>query len=134
MLKTLRENRKHPLPLRAFEVSDIAYQDPTDEQRLTRNERRVCATYTDKEARFEVVHGLLDKIMRSLDIPFIGRSNQGKTKGYWIAEGNDPTFLPGRSAVIKFRPGPSSTPITNTVPASESTVQAAAVSSTETGT
>lgn len=134
ILKTLRENRKHPLPLRAFEVSDIAYQDPTDEQRLTRNERRVCATYTDKEARFEVVHGLLDKIMRSLDIPFIGRSNQGKTKGYWIAEGNDPTFLPGRSAVIKFRPGPSSTPITNTVPASESTVQAAAVSSTETGT
>lgn len=107
LLKTLRENRNHSLPLRLFEVSDVGYKDDSELQRCTRNERRVAASYTDKEARFEVVHGLLDRIMRILEVEFIGRINHaGKTRGYWIEESDDSTFLPGRAAVIKYRSGP----------------------------
>ncbi|CAO1615438.1 unnamed protein product [Parajaminaea phylloscopi] len=110
LLKTLRENRKHSLPLRLFEVSDVGYKDESETERCARNERRVVASYTDKEARFEVVHGLLDRIMRVLGVEFIGRTNNaGKERGYWIEESDDATFLPGRAAVIKFRPGPSKT-------------------------
>lgn len=89
LLKTLRENRKHSLPLRLFEVSDVGLKDENEKQRGARNERRVVASYTDREARFEVVHGLLGRIMQVLGVPFIskaGGADDGKSKGYWIEE------------------------------------------------
>lgn len=35
-----------------------------------RNERRVCALYYGKTPGFEIVHGLMDRLMRMLGIPF----------------------------------------------------------------
>lgn len=129
VLKTLRENRKHSLPLRLFEVSDVGHKDESERERLSRNERRVCATYTDKEARFEVVHGLLDRIMKVLNVPFIGRNNAGKERGYWIEESDDQTFLPGRAAVIKYRPGKShGAGLASSGPPAQPTLDSAAVS------
>ena len=130
LLKTLRENRKHSLPLRLFEVSDVGHKDDSERERLSRNERRVCATYTDKEARFEVVHGLLDRIMKVLNVPFIGRNNAGKERGYWIEECNDETFLPGRAAVIKYRAGKSHAAVglATSGPPAEPTLDSAVVS------
>ncbi|EPQ26368.1 uncharacterized protein PFL1_06016 [Pseudozyma flocculosa PF-1] len=104
LLKTIRENRKHALPLRTFEVSDVAFKDATERERLSRNQRRVGAVYCDKTASFEVVHGLLDRLMASLAIPRIEKGDKTKPTGYWISEAEDNTFFPGRAATIHFRP------------------------------
>ena len=111
ILKTVRENSKHALPLRTFEVSDVAFKDDqTDPDRCARNERHVSAAYFDKSANFEVVHGLLDHIMRSLGIPHINKSTpKEKGKGYYLSGCEDSTFLPGRAASIYYRPDPKST-------------------------
>lgn len=85
VLKTIRENRKHALPLRTFEVSDVAFKDEvTDPDRCARNERHVAAAYFDKSANFEVVHGLLDHIMRALGIPHISKESKNMSKGYYL--------------------------------------------------
>ncbi len=95
LLKTLRENRSLPLPLRVFEVSDVTIQDERQERRA-RNVRRLGAVYCDKKGGFEVVHGLLDRVMQILDVPFIGASKIEDAKhGYYIkeAEGERTVFV-----------------------------------------
>jgi phenylalanyl-tRNA synthetase beta chain len=52
LLKTIHSNRKHPLPLRIFEVSDVGLKDEREERRA-RNERHVCAVYSNKTSGFE---------------------------------------------------------------------------------
>jgi phenylalanyl-tRNA synthetase beta chain len=52
LLKTVSSNRKHPLPLRIFEVSDVCFKDDTQERRA-RNQRNVCAVYSNKTSGFE---------------------------------------------------------------------------------
>jgi phenylalanyl-tRNA synthetase beta chain len=87
LLKTLRENKALALPLKIFEASDIAVQD-SREERKSRNYRHAAALYCDKKGGFEVVHGLLDRIMQILEVPFIGASDQKKgsqtQQGYYL--------------------------------------------------
>lgn len=86
LLKSVRENRKHSLPLKIFEVSDIVVKDDSDE-RKARNIRKCAALFCGRKAEFEVVHGLLDRLMLMLDIENLktssGKSGKGKA-GYWI--------------------------------------------------
>lgn len=88
LLKSIRENRKHPLPMKIFEVYDIVVKDDTKERRA-RNVRKCAALYCGRKAGFEVVHGLLDKLMLMLDIENLkspeGNSNTGKA-GYYIEQ------------------------------------------------
>ncbi|KAN0062029.1 phenylalanine--tRNA ligase subunit beta [Thecaphora frezii] len=128
LLKTIRENRKHALPLRTFEVSDVAFKDASERQRMARNQRRVGAVYCDKTASFEVVHGLLDKLMASLAIPRIEKGDKSKPTGYWISETDDSTFFPGRAATIHFRPAAS----TASLPSSEGQKEGSGSSALET--
>lgn len=96
ILKTLRENRAHALPLRVFEVSDIAIKDvqKKDPQRGAINQRHVSAVYEDKKAAFEVVHGLLDLIMRKLQV------SKGKQQGqYFIQEADGEWSRPEKARV-----------------------------------
>ncbi|PWN47386.1 putative FRS1-phenylalanyl-tRNA synthetase, beta subunit, cytosolic [Violaceomyces palustris] len=105
ILKTVRENRKHALPLRTFEVSDVAFKDETEVERMARNQRRVAAVYCDKTASFEVVHGLLDRLMLVLGIGRVeSGQRQNQVGGYWIQESDDQTYLNGRAASIRYRP------------------------------
>ncbi|CAE6464563.1 unnamed protein product [Rhizoctonia solani] len=95
LLKTVRENRAHPLPIQVFETSDVALKDDTHERRA-RNVRRAGAVWCNKSAGFEVVHGLLGRIMSVLEVPrleLVGgkRVQAGKGvegEGWWI-EGSD---------------------------------------------
>jgi len=110
LLKTIRENRKQPLPMKVFEVSDVVKKDSSLE-RKARNIRRLGAVFVGKKsAGFEVVHGLLDRILAMLDIQWIGltsdpSSRKSSSRGqYQIEESNHPTFFPGRSARILFQP------------------------------
>lgn len=123
LLKTLRENKALALPLRIFECSDIAVQDAREE-RMCRNYRHLGAAYTDKKGGFEVVHGLLDRVMQMLEVPFIGSLSADAfakaTHGYYIREAQgglslssvlkladsvpDEMYFPGRAATIHYRP------------------------------
>jgi len=67
LLKTLSANKKMPLPLKLFEISDVILADE-DAEVGAKNERRICAINCNKSAGFEVVHGLLDRIMQCLEV------------------------------------------------------------------
>ncbi|TYJ57567.1 phenylalanine-tRNA ligase, beta subunit [Cryptococcus floricola] len=109
MLKTARENKALALPMKIFEVSDVAVQDAKAE-RQARNYRRLCAVYMDRKAGFEVAHGLLDRVMQILSVPFIGAKESQAEYGYYIASADDPTYLPGRAAHVFYRPKPTPAP------------------------
>lgn len=70
-LKTLGANKDVPLPIKLFEVSDVI---STSEQHETgaRNQRRLVAVYCNKEAGFEVIHGLLNRVMEVMGVPLAG--------------------------------------------------------------
>ncbi|KAL1374345.1 hypothetical protein pipiens_018131 [Culex pipiens pipiens] len=96
LLKTLAANRKMPLPLKLFEVSDVVLADSKAEVGA-KNERRVCAVNCNKTAGFEVVHGLLDRVMQLLEVPW------DKEQGYFLRAVDDPSYFPGRCAAIVYK-------------------------------
>ncbi|KAH8791750.1 hypothetical protein F5882DRAFT_83392 [Hyaloscypha sp. PMI_1271] len=116
LLKTIRENKKHSIPIKAFEVSDVAFKDLSLE-RKSRNERHFAAAWYGKTSGFEVIHGLLDRVLLMLKIAFLTREeglegkkmdyevreDPSKPDGYWIEEIDEPTFFPGHAAAIYLR-------------------------------
>ncbi|KZC09055.1 PREDICTED: phenylalanine--tRNA ligase beta subunit [Dufourea novaeangliae] len=96
LLKTLAANKKMPLPQKLFEVSDVVLKDNTMEVGA-RNNRNLCAVYCNKSDGFEIIHGLLDRMLQVLEVPW---SVNGNDNGYRLRAVNDPTFLPHRCAKI----------------------------------
>lgn len=70
-LKTLGANKNAPLPVKLFEASDVVLLDELAETGA-RNERRLVAVACAKEGSFEVIHGLLNRVMDVLDVPLLG--------------------------------------------------------------
>lgn len=69
-----------PLPHKLFEVSDIILKDNNTEVGA-RNNRHLCAIYCNKSDGFELIHGLLDRILQILEVPW----NNNETKnGYYL--------------------------------------------------
>jgi phenylalanyl-tRNA synthetase beta chain len=116
LLKTIRENKKHSVPIKVFEVSDVAFKDITLE-RKSRNERHFAAAWYGKTSGFEVVHGLLDRVLLMLKTAFLAHEeglegkeldyevleDPAKKDGYWIEEIDEPTFFAGHAAAIFLR-------------------------------
>ena len=116
LLKTIRENKKHSVPIKVFEVSDVAFKDLALE-RKSRNERHFAAAWYGKTSGFEVVHGLLDRVLLMLKTAFLTheeglegkkmdyevREDPSKPDGYWIEEIDEPTFFSGHAAAIYLR-------------------------------
>ncbi|KAA8894231.1 hypothetical protein FN846DRAFT_913124 [Sphaerosporella brunnea] len=102
ILKTIRENRKHSLPIKVFEASDVAFKDMSLE-RKARNERHFAAAYCGKASGFEIVHGLLDRLMSMLSTSITEQGAVEQTLGYWIEQDEDPTYFPGRGASVYLR-------------------------------
>ncbi|XP_075892961.1 phenylalanine--tRNA ligase beta subunit [Nelusetta ayraudi] len=96
LLKTIAANRKMPLPLKLFEVSDVVLKDETKDVGV-RNSRRLCAVYYNKSPGFEVIHGLLDRTMQLLEV------KPARGDGYHIQAADDSTFFPGRCAEVFVR-------------------------------
>ncbi|KAE9397119.1 phenylalanyl-tRNA synthetase subunit beta [Gymnopus androsaceus JB14] len=96
LLKTIRENRSHSLPMKIFEA-----------ERQARNERHAAAVWCNKTAGFEIVHGVFDRAMKMLEIPRISNSDSKAVTGYYMKETSDPMFFPGRAATIYYRAPPS---------------------------
>jgi len=119
-LKTLGSNKDAPLPVRLFEVSDVVTLTDAKDVGAT-NRRRMVAVSCSKESSFEVIHGLLNRVMEVLGVPLDAavcladeHQPQGRTlKGgnpvpgtySWreIDEDTGP-FFPGRAASIHFGP------------------------------
>ncbi|XP_059489950.1 phenylalanine--tRNA ligase beta subunit isoform X2 [Neocloeon triangulifer] len=98
LLKTIAANRNMPLPIKVFEVSDVVLKDLMTEVGA-RNERHLCAVYYNKNSGFEVVHGLLDRVMQLLGVPF---RSEGEGIGYHLEHDEDPTYFPKRCAKIIY--------------------------------
>lgn len=96
LLKTLAANKKMPLPLKLFEITDVVIVDE-DAEVGARNERRICAVNCNKSAGFEVVHGLLDRVMQLLEVPW------KKDEGYYLQATEDSAYFPGRCANILYK-------------------------------
>ncbi|KAL6268768.1 hypothetical protein P5V15_001893 [Pogonomyrmex californicus] len=96
LLKTISANKKMPLPHKLFEVSDVVLRDNTAEVGA-RNNRRLCAVYANKSAGFEIIHGLVDRILLLLDVPW---SMNKIEDGYYLRAADDPMFFPQRCAEI----------------------------------
>ncbi|KAK9505144.1 hypothetical protein O3M35_009265 [Rhynocoris fuscipes] len=96
LLKSLAFNKDVPLPIKIFEISDVAFCDETTDTGA-RNARKLCAVYYDKKAGFEFLHGLLDRVMQVLDVPW------EKEGGYYLNAITDDTFFPKRAAEILWR-------------------------------
>ncbi|ODA77121.1 hypothetical protein RJ55_07639 [Drechmeria coniospora] len=119
LLKTIRENKGHSMPIKIFEVADVAFKDESEE-RKARNERHFAAAWGGKSSGFEVVHGLLDRILLMLrtafvtheegltmnkDIDIEAKKNSAKPDGYWIEELDEATFFAGHAAAVFLRLG-----------------------------
>ncbi|XP_043252421.1 phenylalanine--tRNA ligase beta subunit-like isoform X1 [Colletes gigas] len=96
LLRTLAANKKMPLPQKLFEVSDVILRDNTTEVGA-RNNRHLCALYCNKSDGFEIIHGLLDRILHVLEIPWSVGEN---SDGYYLLAVDDPTFFRHRCAEI----------------------------------
>ncbi|KAL1893220.1 phenylalanine--tRNA ligase subunit beta [Ceratocystis pirilliformis] len=101
ILKTIRENKGHALPIKVFEGGDVVFKDASVE-RKARNERHFSAAWYGRTSGFEQVHGLLDRLLHMLRVPFIASSSVAGD-GYWLEEIEHPTFLTGRAAAIYAR-------------------------------
>jgi len=99
LLKTIRENRSHPLPIKVFESTDIVLKDLSLE-RQARNVRHAAAVWCNKSAGFEVIHGLLDKVMKTLEVKRINSSDTKSESGYYLKEkdGKSNPLLPQHDA------------------------------------
>ncbi|XP_072929340.1 phenylalanine--tRNA ligase beta subunit [Epargyreus clarus] len=92
LLRTLAANRRMPLPLKLFEISDVVLLDPSAETGAC-NRRRACAVYCGRAAGFQFVHGLLDRLMALLRTP------RGPA-GYCLRQCQDPAYFSGRCAEV----------------------------------
>jgi phenylalanyl-tRNA synthetase beta chain len=113
LLKSLQANRAAPMRdgVRLFEISDVILLDDSADVGA-RNERRLGAIYAGPHSCFEIIHGLLDRVMMLLEIPhrpFSWEDAATKEKGatypayYYIEEDPTiPTFFKGRGCKVIF--------------------------------
>jgi len=124
LLKTLQHNKSASFTsgFKIFEVSDIII--PDDKHVVTetivgaKNRRKICAVYSGPTAGFEIIHGLVDRVMTLCEIApqpaYIANSAKGQEENfrisregwvYTIAELSTEdtlagTYFPGRAASV----------------------------------
>ena len=83
LLKTVQSNAKAALPMKIFEVADVAFKDTVMPNGVpARNQRRLAAVYCSTTSGFEIIHGLVNRVMEVLGIPF----TQGSKMGYSLSQ------------------------------------------------
>ncbi|XP_047147125.1 phenylalanine--tRNA ligase beta subunit, cytoplasmic [Vigna umbellata] len=99
ILKTVAHNKDHPKPIKIFEVGDVALLDDTRDVGA-KNLRQLAALYCGANAGFEIIHGLVDRVMEKNGVPFV---SPGDKLGYYIERSDEPEFLAGRQARIIYK-------------------------------
>mmetsp|Transcript_22612 Transcript_22612/g.50295 ORF Transcript_22612/g.50295 Transcript_22612/m.50295 type:complete len:646 (-) Transcript_22612:80-2017(-) len=124
LLKTLQHNKSASFSagFRIFEISDVVL--PDDKHTITqtivgaRNERRLCAVYAGPTSGFEIIHGLVDRVLSLTEVApeeeYVANSTKGDEEKFRVArdgwyytihelrEDDDAasTYFPGRAAEI----------------------------------
>lgn len=93
ILRTLSANRKMPLPMKLFEISDVVLKDASRDVGA-KNLRHLCAVQMAKTSGYEAVHGLMDRVMQLVEVPY------GGATGYRLSPIDDPSYFPGRCADV----------------------------------
>lgn len=70
-LKTLAASKTMALPIRLFEISDVVLLD-SEKDVGARNERHMVAVNANRESGFEIIHGLLNRVMEVLGVQYAG--------------------------------------------------------------
>ncbi len=74
LLKTLQHNKSASFTkgFKIFEISDVVVKDSTESVCETiigaKNMRRICAVYAGPTSGFEIIHGLVDRIMTLCEV------------------------------------------------------------------
>eukprot|EP00557_Chaetoceros_sp_GSL56_P000084 CAMPEP_0176497796 /NCGR_PEP_ID=MMETSP0200_2-20121128/11939_1 /TAXON_ID=947934 /ORGANISM="Chaetoceros sp., Strain GSL56" /LENGTH=639 /DNA_ID=CAMNT_0017895881 /DNA_START=217 /DNA_END=2132 /DNA_ORIENTATION=- len=126
LLKTLQHNKSASFAsgFKLFEISDVVLPDHehvvTDTIVGAKNIRKLCAVYAGPTSGFEIIHGLVDRIMTLTEIApeeeYIKNSTKGQEEKYRVAregwfytirelkeEDGHPssgTYFPGRAAQV----------------------------------
>ncbi len=95
LLKTLQNSIVLGLPQQLFEVSDVILLDSENDVGAI-NRRHVSALYCSGSSGFELIHGVLDRLMTTLGYGYEDKD------GYSIAPLDDSSFFPGRCASIIY--------------------------------
>eukprot|EP01088_Endostelium_zonatum_P019587 TRINITY_DN6841_c0_g1_i2.p1 TRINITY_DN6841_c0_g1~~TRINITY_DN6841_c0_g1_i2.p1 ORF type:complete len:524 (-),score=102.88 TRINITY_DN6841_c0_g1_i2:43-1614(-) len=101
LLLTLRSNKQHSLPIRLFEVADVVLKDPQNPVGA-RNERHLCAVALNKTSDFELIHGLLDRVMLLLGVTPAFVKKETKGLRYSLEAIKSDMYLEGRGANVVF--------------------------------
>ncbi|KAG2273831.1 hypothetical protein Bca52824_056386 [Brassica carinata] len=96
ILKTVGSNNKHPKPIKIYEIGDVTLLDDTKDVGAS-NRRHLAALHCGATSGFELIHGLVDRVMEVMGVPF---KPDGDIIGYCINRSEEPEFLPGRQASI----------------------------------
>ncbi|XP_076917351.1 phenylalanine--tRNA ligase beta subunit, cytoplasmic-like [Bidens hawaiensis] len=99
ILKTAAHNKDHPKPIKIFEVGDVTVLDESKDVGAT-NHRQLAALYCGATSGFELIHGLVDRIMEVTGTPFV---LAGDNTGYYIERSDEAEFLSGRQAGIIYK-------------------------------
>ncbi|XP_073144388.1 phenylalanine--tRNA ligase beta subunit, cytoplasmic-like isoform X3 [Henckelia pumila] len=99
ILKTVGHNKDHPKPIKIFEVGDVVLLNETKDVGAS-NRRYLAALYCGSTSGFELIHGLVDRIMEVIGTPFV---IPGDKTGYYIQSSEEPEFLPGRQATVIYK-------------------------------
>ncbi|KAL5544838.1 hypothetical protein UlMin_008622 [Ulmus minor] len=99
LLKTVGQNKDHPKPIKIFEVGDVAVLDETKDVGAA-NCRQLAALYCGATSGFELIHGLVDRVMEVIGAPFVPINDNS---GYFIKPSDEPEYLPRRQASIIYK-------------------------------
>lgn len=113
LLKTLQHNKSASFTkgFKIFEISDVVLPDDSNVvcQSIVgaKNVRRVCAVYAGPTSGFEIIHGLVDRIMTLCEVApeeeYIKNSKKGLEEKFRVArEGWYYTILPDNSSGTYF--------------------------------
>jgi len=124
LLKVLQHNKAASFSngFKIFEISDVVLKDAehvqTESKVGARNSRRLAAVYAGPTSGFEIIHGLVDRVMQLSEVcpekEYIENSLKGDEEKYrvtreglfyTIRESEDSSYFPGRVADIMFRRG-----------------------------
>ncbi|EPS68377.1 hypothetical protein M569_06395, partial [Genlisea aurea] len=99
LLKVIRHNKDHPKPIKLFEAGDVVVLDKKKDVGAS-NRRRLAALYCGATSGFELIHGVVDRIMEVTGYRFV---SPGDDSGYFIQRSDAPEFLVGRQATVVLK-------------------------------
>jgi len=124
LLKTLQHNKSASFTagFKLFEISDVVFPDNSHTVTETivgaKNARRLCAVYAGPTSGFEIIHGLVDRIMTLSEVApsaeYVASSGKAEEEKYrvsregWLytiealgeTEADAGTYFPGRAAKV----------------------------------